>query len=35
MHFPLAWIVPIAVAILYVSWGLWFQTRDPEAGGEQ
>jgi len=30
-----AWIVPIALVVLYVVWGLAFQARNPEAGGEQ
>jgi hypothetical protein len=35
MHYPLAWIVPIAITAVYVVWGLGYQARNPEAGGDQ
>jgi len=30
----ISWIVPIAVVVLYVVWGMGYQARNPEAGGE-
>ncbi len=34
MEHAVSWIVPIAVVALYVAWGLGYQARNPEAGGE-
>ena len=34
MEHPAAWIVPIAIVLFYAVWGLGFQARNPEAGGE-
>ena len=34
MEHAVSWIIPIAVAALYVVWGLSYQARNPQAGGE-
>jgi hypothetical protein len=34
MEHPVAWIVPLALTALYVVWGLVYQARNPEAGGD-
>ena len=34
MEHAVSWIVPIVIAALYVVWGLGYQARNPEAGGD-
>lgn len=30
MHYPLSWLVPLALVGLYILWGLSYQARLPE-----
>lgn len=30
MHYPLSWLLPLAIVGLYVAWGLTYQARTPE-----